>query len=315
MNLRKEKGWSQEEFASYLDVSRQSVSKWELGTSLPELDKIVKISKLFDVSIDYLVNDENYEISYVNDDLERRISEKEVNEYLDLVEKASSKISLGIMLCIYSPIVLLLLCGIYEFLDTRMNEGLIAGLGVSILLVIVAYAVHLFILYGLKLNRFEYLEKEKVILDYNIKRDVDYRKKTFEPVYRKYLSNGIILCIVSVIPLMLSICFENYEFMCILALDIMLIIIGIGVYKIVKVGMIKGSYDKLLQIDDYTIDRKYANKKLDGISGIYWCSVTALYLAVSFIFDNWHKSWIIWPIAGVIFGIVSCIVYYMMKEK
>ena len=52
--LRKRKGWSQEELADKLDISRQSVSKWELGASIPDLDKIIKLSELFDVTTDYL---------------------------------------------------------------------------------------------------------------------------------------------------------------------------------------------------------------------------------------------------------------------
>ena len=48
--LRKKNGWSQEDLALKLDISRQSVSKWESGMSLPELDKIISMSKLFGVS-------------------------------------------------------------------------------------------------------------------------------------------------------------------------------------------------------------------------------------------------------------------------
>ena len=56
--LRKKNGWSQEELANKLDVSRQSVSKWEGAQSVPELSKIIKLSKLFNVSTDYLLKDE-----------------------------------------------------------------------------------------------------------------------------------------------------------------------------------------------------------------------------------------------------------------
>ena len=56
ISLRKSRGWSQEELAERLDVSRQSVSKWESGVSNPELDKIVAMSTLFGVSTDYLLD-------------------------------------------------------------------------------------------------------------------------------------------------------------------------------------------------------------------------------------------------------------------
>ena len=57
--LRRQNGWSQEELADQLNCSRQAVSKWEGGMSIPDLDKILKLSALFEVSTDYLLKDEN----------------------------------------------------------------------------------------------------------------------------------------------------------------------------------------------------------------------------------------------------------------
>ncbi len=59
IELRKEKGWSQEEFAEKLDVSRQAVSRWENETALPDAQNILRISKLFNVTTDYLLNEDN----------------------------------------------------------------------------------------------------------------------------------------------------------------------------------------------------------------------------------------------------------------
>ena len=55
--LRKKNGWSQEELAFRLGVSRQAVSKWEMGSSLPDLDNVLKMSELFACSTDYLLKD------------------------------------------------------------------------------------------------------------------------------------------------------------------------------------------------------------------------------------------------------------------
>lgn len=61
--LRKEKGWSQEKLAEQINVSRQSISKWESGQVLPEIEKIIELSKIFQVTTDYLLLDENSEKS------------------------------------------------------------------------------------------------------------------------------------------------------------------------------------------------------------------------------------------------------------
>ena len=59
--LRKQRGFSQEELASRLNVSRQTVSKWEVGDSTPEMEKLVAISDLFGISLDELVMDKTPE--------------------------------------------------------------------------------------------------------------------------------------------------------------------------------------------------------------------------------------------------------------
>ena len=58
MSLRKQYGWSQEELADLVGVSRQSVSKWESAASMPDIQKIIKLSEVFGVSVDYLLKDE-----------------------------------------------------------------------------------------------------------------------------------------------------------------------------------------------------------------------------------------------------------------
>ena len=70
--LRKNRNISQEEFAEILNTSRQAVSKWERNESKPDIDKLISIAKVFNVSIDYLLS---YEISFSN-----------VDEFIDILE-------------------------------------------------------------------------------------------------------------------------------------------------------------------------------------------------------------------------------------
>ena len=64
--LRKKAGWSQEELAEQMNVTRQSVSKWEGAQSVPDLDKIIRLSELFGVSTDYLLKDEIEQAEHIN---------------------------------------------------------------------------------------------------------------------------------------------------------------------------------------------------------------------------------------------------------
>lgn len=65
--LRKKKGLSQEQLAEKLNVSRQAISKWESGVSMPESEKLILLSEFFDVSIDYLIKENTEEINDCTD--------------------------------------------------------------------------------------------------------------------------------------------------------------------------------------------------------------------------------------------------------
>lgn len=61
IQLRKKNGLSQEELGDKIQVARQTISKWELGETTPEMDKLIKISNLFDISLDELIKDNKEE--------------------------------------------------------------------------------------------------------------------------------------------------------------------------------------------------------------------------------------------------------------
>lgn len=98
---RKKKGLSQDGLAQHLGVSRQSISKWESEQSQPELDKIILLSELFDVTTDYLLKNEI-------DDSEKPISSKEVDQII-LEQKAGTGFWVGVILGIVGLLGILVL--------------------------------------------------------------------------------------------------------------------------------------------------------------------------------------------------------------
>lgn len=123
IDLRKKNGWSQEELASQLGVSRQSVSKWESSQSIPDLDRILKMSDIFGVSTDYLLKDDAEPIDdaaptvdapQASDETARLITMEDAYHYMSMVQMAAPRIARGVMLCIFSPIVLFLLGGLSD---------------------------------------------------------------------------------------------------------------------------------------------------------------------------------------------------------
>jgi hypothetical protein len=88
-----------------------------------------------------------------------------------------------------------------------------------------------------------------------------------------------------------------------------------GVYFIVKASIIKGSYDKLLQKGDYTKSKKKAGKKLETFTGVYWSTMTAAYLLISFLTMRWDISWIIWPVGAILHAAVHSILEMSISKK
>ena len=125
--LRKKNGWSQEELAGQLGVSRQSVSKWESASSMPDLDKILKMSEIFGVSTDYLLKDSNgpdeEAIAVATPDTipdpgsdsdVRTVSLEEADTFMNITQDMAAKVAAGVSLCILSPILMILLCGLSD---------------------------------------------------------------------------------------------------------------------------------------------------------------------------------------------------------
>lgn len=308
MKLRKQNGWSQEELAEQMGISRQSVSKWENGTSIPDLDKIVRMSGLFGVSTDYLLKDEIEELTREEaveireEQGDRIISLDEANDFMDLTRKLAHKMALAVSLCILSPICLLLLGGMAEFGGGLITENMAGGIGTAVLLIVVAAGVAIMIFEGMKLSKYEYIEKEVISLAYGVQGIVEKRKDEFEETNRMCIAIGTVICIVGVVPLMVAAGINAGDFVCIVCVDILLFLVACGVYFFVWAGLIQGSYNKLLQLEDYTPEKKVAKQRTGFLTAAYWCIVVAIYLAVSFRSSSWRTSWVIWPVAGVLYA-------------
>ncbi|MBP3460155.1 MAG: helix-turn-helix transcriptional regulator [Lachnospiraceae bacterium] len=320
--LRRQKGWSQEELAEKMDISRQSVSKWESGQSIPDLDKIIKISDIFAVSTDYLLKEdkeENYaDIEIKTCDMEetsRNVSMEEANEFMDLTQKLSYKMAAAIALFVLSPICLLLLGGMEEYGRIAISEDMAAGVGMVVLLIFVAIGVSIIVPAGMKLSKYEYLEKEKIFLQYGIEELVKERKKGFETSFQKSIVAGVILSIISVIPIFLAVAMNAEDLIYVYCLVLLLCLVACSAYLFVKSGMVQGSFEKLLQEGEYAVEKKEMNKKISFFATAYWCITVAIFLGISFYYDAWGRSWIIWPVAGVLFAGIQGILFGVLTAR
>lgn len=324
---RKRNGWSQEELAFRLDVSRQAVSKWEMGSSVPDLDKIIRMSDLFGVTTDYLLKEEVAETDMPTEEETassdtpempkrgRQVCDEECKSYVSLVKKTAWKIALGVAFCILSPACMFALLGASASGALAVSEDVAGGIGIVALLIVCAFGLLFLIPAGIALSKYEYLEKEELLISETMKDSLCAEKDAGAKAFTAAIAVGVSLCVLSVVPVLLAGVLEGAEAAPMYALTATLSIVAIGVALFVRFGVIRGAYSKLLQEEEYTVEKKREGKKTSVFSGVYWCLVTALYLAWSFWTMEWGRTWIVWPIAGVLFGAIGQIVAAITKNK
>ena len=305
---RKKNGWSQEELADRLGVSRQSVSKWEGAQAVPDMKKIIQMSELFGVSTDYLLIDDIEEpkapeVTPVDSGLEetvRQVSMEEASAFLEHNGRAAGTISTGVMMCILSPVLLILLSGLAEAEKIAMNTRIAEMAGTAVLLIIVATAVGMFVMTGMRGKEYEYLENIDIDTAYGVSGMARERRSQYAERHTRLLIVGIMLCIIAAVPLLIldmSNYSNNTDVLPIAGVCLMIMTVAAGVKMIVLTCIRQDGFDKLLEEGDYT----RLNKKAGKYDGVYWGIALAVYLIWSFVTNRWDISWIVWPIAGVLY--------------
>lgn len=310
MMLRKKKGWSQEELAEKLNISRQSVSKWESGASIPDIDKIILISGLFGVSTDYLLKDEveTEEISEREIECEETgikcVSVEEADVFMKLKRKLSVPAGFGTALCVLAPIPLLLLGGMTEYADFGITEDMAGGFGTTILLILLAIGVGILVHGEMKLSKYEYIEKENLTLQYGVRGIVERNRDAFAKTAGLAMTAGTVLCILGVVPLMVAAAFSAPDMVYVVCVAVLLGLVAAAVFLFVWAGGIRDSFNMLLQEGDYTEAEKLARKRMAFFPGAFWCTVAAVFVAVGLRREEWKTTALIWPVAALLFVVL-----------
>ena len=310
IRLRKKNGWSQEELADKMNVSRQAVSKWESAQTIPDLEKLLQLSALFGVTTDYLLKDEIEDEEFTNDSAEtavRRISMEEANTYLAQRKQASRLIALATFLCILSPITLILLAAATEVPGSGVSEAAMGIIGLVVLFAFVLCAVPIFIYCGFKNEPYRFLDQNTPFeLDYGVRGLVTEQKKRFRDTYVKGNIIATCLCVFSPIPLLVS-SFSGNAFLCAAMLAVTMTIAGAGAFLFIVVGVRNASMQKLLQEGDFTNREKKRTGIKEAVGSAYWVILTAIYLTWSFLSASWEITWIVFAVGGVLFPVVMCV--------
>lgn len=311
ITLRKKNGWSQEELAEKVGVSRQAISKWESAQSVPDLDKILRMSEIFGVTTDFLLKDEmeteEYTGSTEHDSPLRSVSMEDANAYLAFKRSAAVKIAFGVLLCIISPVCLIVLAGLAD--AGTMTEVVASAVGVCVLLGMIAAAVGTFIATGLAGKPWEFIDQKKGFeLSYGVDGMVREKRAAFTSKYTALVVIGVVLCIFCAAPLIVTSVLEM-ELLSVIMTGVLLVVCSVGVFCFVLGGIQYDAYENLL-----TGDRRIGKSKTKKpktaeamFSEVYWLVVTIIYFIWSFATGDWHISWLTWLIGSAVFTMLKLI--------
>ena len=216
-----------------------------------------------------------------------------------------------------SPITLILLAGLSEY-TARISENVAGGIGLCVLILLVAAAVGIFLMCGAKAKPFSFLETEPFETEYGVSGMVRQRRQEFEPTANRLNLIGTILCIVSVLPLFAAMCLSRSDLTYIVAVCLLLGFVALACLAFVYAGTRTGAMEKLLEEGDYTRQRKAKSRLVSTVSVCYWLVVTAVFLLYTFgPLGNGQArySWFIWAIAGVLYAAVLAVLRLIGNNK
>lgn len=286
VKLRQLNNMTQEDLAEKLGVSRQTIYKWETGVTYPDIDKAMDIAKLFHVSIDVLMNEDIQDMYIAKDEIIKKVS----------------KFSLSIAICIF---LILFGVAILTFMSSFQRESL-EIIATAIMLCFIFIAVVIIVFSSMQYENFKKLYKPSVCFT---KKELELENSHFV----RYIIFGLI-CIFIGIVIVVSLSLLD-EAIISYGVSILLLLIGIGVLFIVRGAIMHDMYINGEDFFKQDSEKKKKTDKKGAIQGAIMLTCTAIFLVWGLVFQGFHISWVVFPVGGIICGIVSCIMDSSSKEK
>ena len=281
--LRKQRGMSQEEMAEHLQVSRQSVSKWENGSAMPELDKLLQMCELFHCTLDDLLK---------GDMKEEPLISKAEYEKQTRMEAVLTTIGVG---------MILLGMTMYNFLDNAQHAQEESVLD-AMFLTFVLIGVICFVFMGMKKSFFDRRHPQIPQGLYG-----EEEIASFERKFTIAICLGVGLILFGMIAQQLLDANEDESF----ANGTFMLLVTFAVCIFVYFGMHKGKMDQTLPQSADHKKQKQQEETFGLYAGMIMLVATGGYLILSFLFDAWAKAWILFPIGGILCGIL----HLFMKSR
>ena len=317
IRLRKQMGWSQEELAEKMNISRQSVSKWESTNSIPDLNKIILLGEIFDVSTDYLLKDDVETYEPLNESVEPgtvKISLEQAYKYVENKMEMSGLVTKGVMFCVCSVIPLFFFLAMAETSRLNMTSSVAAVLGLISILIMVSIGISLFIRTNQYESDIDSIENETFDLEYGVHSVINEKLQKFRATYNLRLSVGIFMFIISFVPLMIVSIFYSGADVMLMMLIVLILIIAMGIYIVAPVSAKYDAYNNVLKDSGIKSEKSSRTKRAEKLAAFYWPLLTAIYLGWSLWTMAWGITWIVWPVGSVLFAALIGLMELLNKE-
>ena len=282
--LRTNAGTTQEQLAEVLGVSRQSVSKWENGSSFPEMETLIRICDLYDTDLDTLLRG-NVEADQVSD----------CAHYDQFMTRFARRIAFsvgGIIAGISFMILLFLITDIPEVLP------------VSFFLLVIAIAAVVLVASGIQYDQFS--KKYPILTDFYTEQEKD----SFHQKFIWYIAGGVGAVLFGVVMLVMAFAFlpEREPYESIMGATFLLFIAG-AVTSFIYAGIMDDKYkiEKYNRHNNPTPEEKKKDNLIGTICACIMLTATAIYLALGFTNNLWNTAWWVFPVGGVLCGAASVI--------
>lgn len=286
-DLRKSKGLSQEALAERLNVSRQAVSKWESGAGYPEMDKLILLSDLFGVTIDYLIKDHSESVSETTNETEERhfMSKQKIANYKQHKIRFAYQIAISVSVIIMS-VSIPILCE-----DTKYDS-----IGNFAFLAIIAMAVFCMIFTGIASgDHYSALEKKEINMSFDDLQTLQNEYAQFKLRYGMFIAFGVFLIIISVAAVTLF--DDSSVFSDKLSSVQLMVCVALAVFLFISQSIKYAMYRFLVQNKEYIADNRREENSLYNIT---MPLAAMLFLILGFTKGWWHPGWIIFPITAII---------------
>ena len=274
--LRARQGLTQEQLAEQLDVSRQSVSKWESAASFPEMDTLLKLCDMFHTDLDTLLRGS----------VEQSLSEDTV-AYDSFMTTYARRIAGAVSAIVAGAAVMILL------------YGYIGELSGAVFMLIVAIAAVVLVASSMEEDNFR--KQYPTIPDFY----TDAQKYTFRRRYIWYIAGGVGAILAGVVLLILAFTFvpEREPYESLLGAVFMLIVAG-ATFFLVYGGMLEDKYNipRYNRRNNPTPEDRERRHRAVTACAVIMLLATAVFVGAGIALDQWGLAAVIYPVAGILCG-------------